>query len=381
MFLKKLKLLNYRNYDFSEINFSSQKTVLLGKNAQGKTNLLESIYYLATLSSFRANNDRELIKWQSSSAFLSAELIKNDTDIELSISINPPKNKIVKVNGLKKTSYAAYIGNLAVVSFGVNDLLLLRGTPSDRRKWLDEAISQIYPAYKDRLNKYNKIRTQRNNLLKEFKGNISLNKVQQDTLDVFNEQIAVSGSNIIHLRQKYLKELQVISNQKHKNISLEQEDLVIVYNSSVLEREKFNSRFDEITPPDKILENYKKIFEQRQNEEIIRAQTVIGPHRDDVSFLINDIEAINFASQGQQRTIVLALKLAEIDFIQNIIGESPVLLLDDVLAELDKARQNYLLNSIKKETQTIITTVDISGFNQNFLEDVTVLNVESGSIL
>jgi len=381
MFLKKLKLLNYRNYDFSEINFTSQKTVLLGKNAQGKTNLLESIYYLATLSSFRGNSDRDLINWKSSSAFLSAELIKNETDIELSVSINPPKNKLIKVNGLKKTSYGAYIGNLAVVSFGVNDLLLLRGTPSDRRKWIDEAISQIYPAYKDRLNKYNKIKTQRNNLLKEFKGNIYLNKVQQDTLDVFNEQISITGSNIIHLRQKYLKELQVISNQKHKNISLEQEDLVIEYNSTVLEKEKFNSRFDEIISPDKILENYKKTFELKQKEEIIRAQTVIGPHRDDISFLINNIEAVNFASQGQQRTVVLALKLAEIDFIHNIIGESPVLLLDDVLAELDKTRQNYLLNSIKKETQTIITTVDISGFNQNYLEDVTVLNIESGSVI
>ena len=379
MFLKKLKLINFRNYDSCEIDFLGKKIILLGKNAQGKTNLLESIYYLATLSSFRANNDSEVIKKGSNSAFLSAELIKNDTDIEISIAINPPKQKLIKVNGLKKSSYSQYLGHLVVVNFGVSDLLLLRGTPSDRRRWLDDAISQIYPAYKDRLNKYNKIRTQRNNLLKEFKGNFHLNKVQQDTLYVFDEQISISGSNIIHLRQKYLKEVQNIANLKHKKISLEEEDLVLEYNSTI--SGSFNSREDEIISPEKILESYQEVFKKKINEEIARAQTVIGPHRDDVSFYINNIEAKSFASQGQQRTIVLALKLSELDFIENIIGESPVLLLDDVLAELDKTRQNYLLNSIKKETQTIITTTDISGFNEKFLEDVVVYNIDSGKIV
>jgi len=379
MFLKKLKLINFRNYDSCEIDFLGKKIILLGKNAQGKTNLLESIYYLATLSSFRANNDSEVIKKGSNSAFLSAELIKNDTDIEISIAINPPKQKLIKVNGLKKSSYSQYLGHLVVVNFGVSDLLLLRGTPSDRRRWLDDAISQIYPAYKDRLNKYNKIRTQRNNLLKEFKGNFHLNKVQQDTLYVFDEQISISGSNIIHLRQKYLKEVQNIANLKHKKISLEEEDLVLEYNSTI--SGSFNSREDEIISPEKILESYQEVFKEKINEEIARAQTVIGPHRDDVSFYINNIEAKSFASQGQQRTIVLALKLSELDFIENIIGESPVLLLDDVLAELDKTRQNYLLNSIKKETQTIITTTDISGFNEKFLEDVVVYNIDSGKIV
>ena len=380
IFLKKLKLINFRNYDSCEIDFSGNKIILLGKNAQGKTNLLESIYYLATLSSFRANNDSEIIKKGSDSSFLSAELIKNDTDIDLSIFINPPKQKFIKVNGLKKSSYSKYLGNLVVVNFGVSDLLLLRGTPTDRRKWLDDAISQIYPSYKDRLGKYNKIKTQRNNLLKEFKGNFHLNKVQQDILAVFDEQLSVSGSNIIHLRQKYLKEVQKIANLKHKNISQEEkEDLVLEYNSTV--SGNFNAREDEIISPENILEEYKTTFEKKRNEEIARFQTVIGPHRDDVSFYINKIEAKSFASQGQQRTIVLALKLSELDFVKNIIGESPILLLDDVLAELDKTRQNYLLKSIKEDTQTIITTTDISGFNEKFLEDVVVYNIESGKII
>lgn len=379
MFLKKLKLLNFRNYETCELDFSGNKIILVGKNAQGKTNLLESIYFLATLSSFRAGHDSEIIKYGADAAFLSAELVKSETDIEISVVINPPKQKVIKVNGLKKSSYAQYLGNLVVVNFGVSDLLLLRGNPSDRRKWLDDAISQIYPAYKDRLKKYDKIKTQRNNLLKELKGNFGLNKIQEDSLAVWDEQIAVSGSNIIHLRQKYLKEIQEIANLKHKSISLNEEDLVIEYNSTV--SGDFNAREDEVISPEKILERFQEALKEKRNEEIARAQTVVGSHRDDVLFYVNGSDAKKFASQGQQRTIVLALKLSELDFTENIIGESPVLLLDDVLAELDKTRQNYLLNSIKKDTQTIITTTDVSGFSEKFLDDVIVYNIEAGKIV
>ena len=378
MFLKKIKLINFRNYDACEVDFSGKKVVLVGKNAQGKTNLLESIYFLATLSSFRAGHDSEMIKHGTDTAFLGAELIKSDTDIELSVVINPPKQKLIKVNGLKKTSYAQYLGHLVVVNFGVSDLLLLRGNPSDRRKWLDDAIGQVYPAYKDRLKKYEKIKTQRNNLLKEFKGCFRLDEIQENSLSVWDDQLSVSGSNIIHLRQKYLKEIQGIANLKHKNISLEEEDLVIEYNSTV--SGDFNTRPDEILPPEKILEMFQETIKEKRGEELARAQTVVGPHRDDVSFYINNVESKSFASQGQQRTIVLALKLSELDFVQNIIGESPVLLLDDVLAELDKTRQNYLLNAIKDETQTIITTTDISGFKEKFLEDMVIYNIESGKV-
>ena len=379
MYLKKIKLTNFRNYESCEINFSGNKIIFLGKNAQGKTNLLESIYYLATLSSFKAANDAEVIGWGKEYAFLNAELIKYETDVHLDILINPPKHKILKVNGLKKSTYSQYLGHLLVVNFGISDLLLLRGSPSDRRKWLDDAISQVYPAYRDRLNKYNKIKTQRNNLLKDFNGNINISSSQDELLSVWDEQISVTGSNIIHLRQKYISEIQEIANRKHKKISLEEEDLVLEYNSTVAGN--FNAKKDEKLTPENILKKYKQIIKEKRNEEIIRAQTVEGPHRDDVTFYINNKNASSFASQGQQRTVVLAIKLSEIDFIENIAGESPVLLLDDVLAELDKTRQNYLLNSIKPETQTIITTTDISGFDKNFIEDIEVFNIESGNVV
>lgn len=378
MFIKNLELANFRNYESCKIDFTTNKTILVGKNAQGKTNLLESIYYLAALSSFRAGNDSELIQKGKDFSLLKAEIEKHETDIKLEVLINPPKTKAIKVNGLKKSKYSQFLGNLIVVNFGISDLLLLRGTPSDRRKWLDDAISQLYPAYKDRLSKYNKIRTQRNNLLKEFKGNINLSSTQKASLEVWNEQIAIAGSNIIHLRQKYLKEIQKISHEKHKIISQCDENLLIKYNSNI--SGCFNTESNDLLPPDKIAEIYHDIFKQKVNEEIIRAQTVIGPHRDDISFYINDMDAISYASQGQQRTVVLALKLAELDFIQNIINETPVLLLDDVLAELDQSRQNYLLDSVKGDIQTIITTVDISNFEPFNLEGVTVYNIDSGKI-
>ncbi|MCK7521088.1 MAG: DNA replication/repair protein RecF [Ignavibacteriales bacterium] len=352
--------------------------MLVGKNAQGKTNLLESIYYLATLSSYRASHDSELVKMGESSAKIKAELIKYETDITLDVFINPPNHKILKVNGLKKSKYSQFIGNLLVVNFGINDLLLLRGTPSDRRKWLDEAISQIYPVYMDRLSKYNKIRTQKNNLLKEFKGNHNPSQYQLDMLSVWDDQIIIAGSNIIHLRQKYLKEIQKKAILKHKHISVGQENLVLEYNSTV--SDNFNAYNDEVIPPDKITEIYADKIKQKQKEEIIRGQTLIGPHRDDISFYINDIDSKSYASQGQQRTIVLSLKLAELDFISEVTGETPLLLLDDVLAELDNARQNFLLDSIKDDIQTIITTVDISNFEPPYLEGVTIYNVESGKI-
>jgi DNA replication and repair protein RecF len=379
MFIKKIELKNFRNYKSCLIDFPSNKTILVGKNAQGKTNLLESIYYLATLSSYRAATDSELVSWGEELARIKAETVRNDTDISLEVLINPPNQKKLKVNDIKKTKYSQFLGNLMVVNFGISDLLLLRGTPSDRRKWLDDAISQLYPTYIERLTKYNKIRTQRNNLLKEFKGNINLSQSQSDSLSAWDNQLIITGSNLIHLRQKYLKEINKIALKKHKHISTGVENLLIKYNSTVTG--DFDTGSDEILSSNEIAEIYTEKLEEKNKEEIIRGQTVVGPHRDDVSFFINEINAKSFASQGQQRTIVLALKLAELDFIKDIIGEYPVLLLDDVLAELDQTRQNFLLDSIKDDIQTIITTVDISNFEPPYLENVTIYNVETGNIL
>jgi len=375
MFIKSVEIKNFRNYRNLLLEFNSNKILLIGKNAQGKTNLLESLYYLSCLGSIRAKVDSELILWNENFAKIKASIIKNDMDKELEVLINPPKRKELKVNGIKKSKSVDFCTNLSIVSFSTNDLLLLRGVPDDRRSWLDMAISQIYPAYPDRLSKYNKIRIQKNNHLKEIKGNINANT---DLLDVFNSQLIVAGSNIIFLRLKFLQELQKIAMEKHFQIA-NNETLTTVYNSTVC------SDVDFCTVKDLTVEEIAKDFEQKLNErkieEIIRAQSLVGPHRDDVSFFINDIEAKKFASQGQQRTIVLSLKLAELELVKQKIDDTPVLLLDDVLAELDNIRQNYLLNAIGTETQTIITSVDTLQFDEEYLKDVEIFKISEGKLV
>lgn len=374
MLIKSLSLKNYRNYKDQSLDFHSKKILFIGKNAQGKTNLLESVHYLSCLSSPRAKTDSELILWGEEAAMLTAVVEKAGFDAELTVKINPPKRKELKVNQVKKSKSSEFCSNLSVVSFSVNDLLLLRGVPEDRRNWLDMAISQIYPAYLDRISQYNKIRTQKNNYLKDIKGNINANT---ELLEVWNTQLCIAGSNIICLRIKFLRELQKIAVEKHFQIATE-EYFSMVYNSTVLEDITLEKEPD--ISIEKIAETFEKKLEERKLEEIIRAQSLVGPHRDDVSFFINNIEAKKFASQGQQRTIVLSLKLAELELIKEKIGDNPVLLLDDVLAELDNNRQNYLLNAIGTETQTIITSVDTVLFGEKYLKDVEVFNVENGKV-
>lgn len=374
MFIKSVELKNYRNYRDLSLDFTKHKILLIGKNAQGKTNLLESLYYLSCLNSARAKNDSELIMWDKDFAKLKAVVEKNDMEKELEVLINPPKRKEMKVNQVKKSKSADFCSNLSVVSFSVNDLLLLRGVPEDRRSWLDMAISQIYPAYPDRISKYNKIRIQKNNHLKDIKGNIN---ADTSLMEVFNSQLAVAGSNIIFLRLKFLKELQKIAMEKHLQIA-EHEILTTYYNSTAAGDVDFSSNED--LSVEEIAQMFEQKLNERKLEEIIRAQSLVGPHRDDVSFFINGIEAKKFASQGQQRTIVLSLKLAELELIKEKIEDTPVLLLDDVLAELDNIRQNYLLNAIGSETQTIITSVDTLHFDEEYLKDVEIFKIAEGAL-
>ena len=384
MRLRDLKLTNYRNCEDISIDFNFNKILIIGKNAQGKTNILESICILSTLKSPRTSNNTELINFNSDTAKINCNLIKSDTDTELDWSYSRDKKRSLAINKVKTTP-KNFKSVLKTVLFSTSDLLLLRGNPSDRRDWLDRAISQIYPAYDERLSKYDKIRIQKNNLLKEYLKTGNLNKT---LLEVYNEQLVITGSNIIYLRIKFLKEIENIAKEKHKIIS-ESEELRIDYDCSFLNSEKrevesgelnnfqlstFNFQLDQISFA------FKQSIEEHTDEELRRGQTCVGPHRDDIIFYINGNEAVKFASQGQQRTIVLALKLSELDIITQKLGEEPVLLLDDVLAELDDIRQNYLLKSINSNTQTIITSVDTILFEDEFLKDVKIYKIENGKM-
>lgn len=374
MFINRLELVNYRNYENLEINFNSNKILFIGKNAQGKTNLLEAVYYLSTLNSFRAKADSELIKWDKDFCSIKAQIKKFDIDVELEVNINPPNRKKLKVNGINKNKISEFISNLSLVCFTSNDLLLLRGTPDDRRKWLDTAISQIFPAYIERLNKYNKIRTQKNNFLKNLKGNLN---ADNSLLDVWNEQLAITGSNIIFIRIMFLHELLKIAKIKHKQIS-NNEDLSITYNSSIIGDISAIYKFEHNN--EYIMQNFLKCLNEKKQEEIIRAQSIVGPHRDDISYFINNNDSKKFASQGQQRTVVLSLKLSELELIKDKTNTNAILLLDDVLAELDDLRQNFLLDAIGEGTQTIITSVDTLHFKNEYLKNVEIFEIKNNNV-
>lgn len=373
MFLKSLELSNFRNYKHSVINFDKQKTLFIGQNAQGKTNILEAIYYLSCLNSKRASKDSELMLWGEDYCRVYAEVEKSTLDVEVEFLVNPPKKKQLKLNGIKKNKSSEFLGNLVAVNFCVDDLLLLRGAPSDRRSWIDDCISRIYPGYLERLQKYNKIRTHRNNLLKSFKG--QMNHSYETSLEVWDEQLIIAGSNLTLLRLKYLDEIKNIVAKKH-NIIAHEETLSLLYNSTILGDVDIFSDYK----IEDIAQAFKEKIKENRTDEVMKAQTLVGSHRDDVGFFINGKNALNFASQGQQRTIVLSLKLAEIDIIRQKIDDTPVLLLDDVLAELDSSRQNFLLKSIGTDIQTIITSTDVNGFEPEFLEDVKIYKVSKGQI-
>ena len=366
MRLRDLSLTNYRNCKELTLDLASAKVLIIGKNAQGKTNILESIYFLSALKSPRTSNNIELINFEAKKAEINCNLVKNDTDVELDYSYSNEKKRELAVNKVKTTP-KNFKSVLKTVLFSTADLLLLRGNPSDRRDWLDRAISQIYPAYDERLSKYDKIRIQKNNLLKEY---LKTGSINYALLDVYNEQLVITGSNIIYLRKKFLKEIERTACQKHRIIS-ETEELRIEYDCSFLNGEN---------DLEQIASAFHLSLDERKGEELRRGQACVGPHRDDIIFYINNNEAVKYASQGQQRTIVLSLKLSELDMITSKTGDEPILLLDDVLAELDDLRQNYLLKSINPNTQTIITSVDTILFEEEFLKDVKIYNICNGQV-
>ena len=358
MKIKYLELKDYRNCERVCLDFSSQKTLIIGKNAQGKTNILESIYFISDLKSPRTSTIADLIKFGQDKFSISATVEKNNTEIDLDFSYNIEKKREIRINKVKSSAKDFRLITKTVL-FSTKDLLLLRGNPQDRRDWLDRAISQIYPAYDERLSKYDKIRVQKNNLLKN-------DYIDEALLEVYNEQLVITGANIIFLRKKFLIEIEKIAQAKHKIIS-DSEEFSLNYTCPESEIEA-------------ICEYLRQKLIEHRNEEFGRKQACVGPHRDDIEFKINGIDAVKFASQGQQRTLVLSLKLGELDIIREKTGYAPILLLDDVLAELDEVRQNFLLKSIENDIQTIITSVDTIHFEEEFLKDVKIYTIENGAI-
>lgn len=343
MYVKKIKLINFRNYMNLDMELNKTLNIFVGDNAQGKTNLLESIYICSNGKSYRTSKDRELINLSKSKAYIGLDLVKENFTKFIEIKFEKDTKKRIKVNKVELDRVSELIGVFNVVVFSPEDLRLVKEGPSERRNFLDGEISQIRPKYKYNLAKYNKILMQRNNLLKNRMHNNC-----ENLFDVWNTQLSQAGADIIVERIKFVEKLAIISKDIHNKLTGGIENLKLEYLPSF--------QIDGLSKKD-IQIRLKSILEKNIEKDIQKGSTEFGPHRDDLDIIINDVSARTFGSQGQQRTSALSLKLAEVELIKSEIGEYPVLLLDDVFSELDLNRRKYLISTFK-DIQTIITSTD-----------------------
>ena len=368
MRVQSLQLTNFRNYATLDVAFSPSKNIFLGNNGQGKTNLLEALYFLSHARSHRTSSDRELVRTGEPFARIHA-LLENHhyegrVQLESQIKLEDERLRtIFKVNANPLRSRSELLGHLPTVSFFLPDLLLLRGSPEDRRKWLDAAIVQYDKRHLTYLSEFQKVRQQKNRLLKGPQELIS-----RDHLAAWNLQFAATGAKVIVSRLTYLSMIEDLAAVAYLELSDGRERLGMTYQSSVLD--SFQPQQSGQYVPD-VLEleaAMNQQLEAKMSDEIRRGTSLMGPHRDDIRFFLNELEAEAYGSQGQQRSIVLALKLTELKCLTAKLQEPPVLLLDDVMAELDPDRQRLLVEHIHPESQVFITTTHPSSSWQSLLE-------------
>ncbi|MFT9096908.1 DNA replication/repair protein RecF [Liquorilactobacillus sp.] len=368
MYLKELTLKNFRNYYDISLEFSPQINILIGENAQGKTNLLEAIYVLAMARSHRTNNERELVNFTKEEASIQGTLERKLSKLKLELFLGK-KGKKAKVNHLEQAKLSQYIGQMNVILFAPEDLALVKGAPAVRRKFIDMEFGQIDPHYLYNLSQYRVLLKQRNHYLKQLQLKQTKDLV---LLEVLSDQIAAFGAEIIAKRITFLSELEKYAQDVQAQITEQKEELNFKYDTSV----------ENIYEKDvkQLYVDLKKIYQNNQNKEIFQGSTLYGPHRDDVQFLINKKNVQIFGSQGQQRTTALAVKLAEIDLMKNETGEYPILLLDDVLSELDGARQTQLLRAIQERVQTFLTTPSMSEVTKRLIKDPKIFRISARTI-
>jgi DNA replication and repair protein RecF len=367
--LQRLTLDNYRNYSRLELETNHRVNLFIGPNAQGKTNLLESIHVLALTKSHRTVREKELIRWEAESAHLHAQVEKKYGEIRLDLQLSS-QGKKAKLNGLEQKKLSSYVGSFNVVMFAPEDLEIVKGAPSVRRRFLDMEIAQVQPAYLHHLLQYQKTLAQRNQFLKQA---LSRPGSLNDTmLEVWNEQLAAHGSKIIKKRESFIDKLQLWAERTHAGITKGKERLRIQYVPSV----ESGSTQDEAM----LFERFMVKLSHVKEQEFKRGATLVGPHRDDLVFFINDKPVQTYGSQGQQRTTALSLKLAEIELMNQETGEYPVLLLDDVLSELDPYRQTQLIETFQSKVQTFITSTGIESVHLDRLQDVCIYDVLEGRV-
>ena len=360
MFIKRLQMLNYRNYNVLDISLGPHVNVFMGDNAQGKTNILEGIYYCAFARSHRTSKDRELINWNSDNALLSVTVGRERLDKRIDISILKDGKKAIQINKIKIKKIGELFGNFNVVMFSPEDLKIIKDSPGVRRKFIDMELCQLNPKYYYNLVQYNKVLNERNSILR----NRNINK---DILDVYDMQLVEFGYNIIIDRLEYIEKLNKYSAKIHSDITSGKERIEFKYISTIKDLEN-------------IRENFYSLLEKNRVRDCERGITSVGPHRDDFNVLINDVDTKSYGSQGQQRTAVLTIKFSSLKIIKELTGEYPVLLLDDVLSELDFSRKRYVLSTIG-DIQTIITCTGIEDLYEYLDDKSKVFKVKDVEIL
>ena len=357
MIIKSIELADYRNYESLTLQFDKGTNILYGDNAQGKTNILEAIFVSATTKSHKGSKDKEIINFNKEEAHIRTYIEKEGVETRVDMHLRSSKSKGIAVDGQKLKKAADLLGLCNVVFFSPEDLGIIKNGPSERRRFVDMELCQLDNFYLYNLNHYNKIVNQRNKLLKDMYMNPDL----KETLSIWDMQLVSFGSKIIERRRLFAEQLNEIIYDIHKKLSGDKEEIYILYE------------------PDVEIEEFEKKLKANQDRDIKSKMTSVGPHRDDFSFIVGGIDIRKFGSQGQQRTAALSLKLSEIELVKKITKDTPILLLDDVLSELDSNRQNYLLNSIGN-IQTLITCTGLEEFVNNRFEVNKIFRVSEGIV-
>ncbi len=358
MIVQSVELENFRNYKELKLEFHEGINIFYGDNAQGKTNILEAVYLCCTNKSHRSSRDREMIRFEAEEAHIKMLLNRQDSPYRIDMHLKKNKAKGIAVNGIPIRRASELFGIANVVFFSPEDLQIIKEGPSGRRKFIDLELCQLDKIYVYNLVNYNKALNQRNLLLKD----LAARPQYMDTLDVWDEQLIRYGSVLIDLRKQFADELAPVVEAIHRRLTGERETLSLTYE------------------PNASQEEFRHMLQKNRDRDIRQKSTQTGPHRDDIRFSVNGVDIRTYGSQGQQRTAALSLKMAEIELVKKRTKDTPVLLLDDVLSELDAGRQNYLLGSIEG-VQTMITCTGLDDFVNHRFHIDKVFRVKSGTVV
>ena len=359
MKIKSLKLKNFRNYDLLDLTFDDSANIFYGDNAQGKTNILEAVYLSGTTKSHRGSKDRDLIEFGKEESHIETIVEKNGIDYQIDMHLKKNSPKGIAINRMPIRKASELFGIVNLVFFSPEDLNIIKNGPAERRRFIDLELSQLDRVYLSNLANYNRVVNQRNHVLKEI--GFSGYEKHAGTLEIWEMQLIQYGNKIIERRKAFIEEMNEIISSIHKKLTGGREEIRILYE-----------------PSNKEL-TFEQALRKYKDRDLKLKSTSVGPHRDDICFMAGDLDIRRFGSQGQQRTAALSLKLSEIELVRQSIHDTPVLLLDDVLSELDKHRQNYLLDSIH-DIQTLITCTGVEDFVNHRFSINKVFHVQNGQV-